>query len=126
MNNNKETNILSIIVCYNTSFMCKGGEKRTWYVLCFHAHAVLLGGWNFYIIWFITLTFASHLTSPKMLAAINVRPVLMITKKQYTTKIFPGIIHFCPNATTPEQHNLKFTNTLLCILRHLDFRNVFH
>ena len=53
---------------------------------------------------------------------LNLRPVLMMTKKRWSTKIFAGIIHVFPNATTPEQYNLKFTNTLLCIICHLDFR----
>ena len=47
--------------------MRKGGEKRTWYVLFLHAQF----SWGFGI---STSTFVSHLTSPKMLATINLCP----------------------------------------------------
>ena len=90
-------------------------ERRELGMYCF----CMLKVWNFY---FIMLTFVSHLTSPKMLATINLRPVLMMTKKCWTAKMFTEIIHVFPNATTPEQHNLKFTNTLQCVICHLDFR----
>jgi len=65
-----------------------------------------------------------------MLATIKLHPVLMMTKKRWTTKIFAGIIRVCPNATTPEQHILsghqKCTNNeiLLEFHKHFAMQNV--
>ena len=114
-------NVLSVIVCYNTSFSSffVQGRREENLVHTVFACSVLRGGWNFY---FIILTFVSHLTSPKTLTTLICTPVLMMTKKCWTAKMFTEIIHVFPNATTPEQHNLKFTNTLQCVICHLDFR----
>ena len=49
------------------------GEKEN-LVRNVFACSVLLKVWNFYIIYFIMLTFVSHLTSPKILATINLHP----------------------------------------------------
>ena len=118
-------NVLSV------KFFVQGRREKSFIGTAF-TRSVLLGGWNFYIICFITLTFVSHLTTPKILAT-NLRPVLMMTKKWRSTKTFAGIIHVCANAMVPEQHNLsgslkctnneylKFINTFKWICR-FDFK----
>ena len=65
-------NVVSVILCYNTSFssfMWTREERRELGAYC----SVLLKVWNVYLICFIILTFVSHLTSLKMLATINLR-----------------------------------------------------